>query len=100
VSLGASVVQLGLSVTDRLELRTVARGPLERLVAATHDTVLLAVPDHGDLVYVDKIFSDQRGFRTAPRAGVRSPLHASSLGKGLLAAAGRGGGAARPRRRR
>ena len=78
VALGASVVQLGLSVTDRLELRTIARGPLERLVAATHDTVLLAVPDHGNLIYVDKIFSDQRGFRTDPRASGRSPLHASS----------------------
>ncbi len=88
VALGASVVQLGLSVTDRLELRTIARGPLERLVAATHDTVLLAVPDHGNLIYVDKIFSDQRGFRTDPRASARSPLHASSLGKALLAAAG------------
>jgi len=79
VALGASVVQLGLSVTDRLELRTIARGPLERLVAATHDTVLLAVPDHGNLIYVDKIFSDQRGFRTDPRASGRSPLHAISL---------------------
>jgi DNA-binding IclR family transcriptional regulator len=86
VSLGAAVIQLGLSVTDGLELRTVARGPLERLVAATHDSVLLAVPDHGNLVYLDKIFSDQRGFRTDPRAGARSPLHASSLGKALLAA--------------
>ena len=74
VALGASVVQLGLSVTDRLELRTIARGPLERLVAATHDTVLLAVPDHGNLIYVDKIFSDQRGFRTDPRASARSPV--------------------------
>jgi IclR family KDG regulon transcriptional repressor len=88
VALGASVVQLGLSVTDRLELRTIARGPLERLVAATHDTMLLAVPDHGSLIYLDKIFSDQRGFRTDPRASARSPLHASSLGKALLAAAG------------
>ena len=88
VSLGAAVIQLGLSVTDGLELRTVARGPLERLVAATHDSVLLAVPDHGDLVYLDKVFSDQRGFRTDPRAGARSPLHASSLGKALLAAVG------------
>jgi len=88
VALGASVVQLGLSVTDRLELRTIARGPLERLVAATHDTVLLAIPDHGNLIYLDKIFSDQRGFRTDPRASARSPLHASSLGKALLAAAG------------
>jgi len=87
VALGAAVVQLGLAVTDQLELRTIARGPLERLVAATHDTVLLAVPDHGNLVYVDKVFSDQRGFRTDPRASARSPLHASSLGKALLAAA-------------
>jgi DNA-binding IclR family transcriptional regulator len=88
VSLGAAVVQLGLSVTDALELRTVARGPLERLVAATHDSVLLAVADHGNLIYLDKLFSDQRGFRTDPRAGTRSPLHASSLGKALLAAVG------------
>jgi DNA-binding IclR family transcriptional regulator len=88
VALGASLVQLGLNVTDRLELRTIARSPLERLVAATQDTVLLAVPEHGNLVYLDKIFSDQRGFRTDPRASARRPLHASSMGKALLAAAG------------
>jgi DNA-binding IclR family transcriptional regulator len=88
VALGASLVQLGLSVIDRLELRTIARGPLERLVAVTNDTVLLAVPDHGNLVYLDKIISDQRGFRTDPRASARRPLHATSLGKALLAAAG------------
>jgi len=88
VALGVSLIQLGLNVTDRLELRTIARGPLERLVDATHHTVLLAVPDHGNLVYLDKIISDQRGFRTDPRASARRPLHATSLGKALLAAAG------------
>jgi DNA-binding IclR family transcriptional regulator len=88
VALGATLVQLGLNVSDRLELRTIARGPLERLLAATHDTVLLAVPHHGDLVYLDKLISDQRGFRTDPHASARRPLHTTSLGKALLAAAG------------
>ena len=84
--LGARLIQLGLNVVDRLELRSAARGPLERLVAATHDTALLVVPDHGDLLYVDKILSDVRDVRTDPRVSSRRPLHCSSLGKALLAA--------------
>ena len=84
--LGARLIQLGLNVVDRLELRSAARGPLERLVAATHDTALLVVPDGGDLLYVDKILSDARDVRTDPRVSSRRPLHCSSLGKALLAA--------------
>ncbi len=84
--LGARLIQLGLNVVDRLELRSAARGPLERLVAATHDTALLVVPDRGDLLYVDKILSDARDVRTDPRVSSRRPLHCSSLGKALLAA--------------
>src|SRR5262249_54953457 len=42
-TLGVPLVQLGLSVTDRLELRTVARPVLERLVAAWDETAMLAV---------------------------------------------------------
>ena len=42
--LGVRLIQLGLNVADRLELRSAARGPLERLVASTHDTALLVVP--------------------------------------------------------
>jgi DNA-binding IclR family transcriptional regulator len=83
--LGARLIQLGLNVVDRLELRSAARAPLERLVAATHDTALLVVPDHGDLLYVDKVLSDARDVRTDPRVSSRSPLHTSSLGKALLA---------------
>ncbi|TAN33928.1 IclR family transcriptional regulator [bacterium] len=84
--LGARLIQLGLSVGDRLELRTVAREPLERLVAATHDTALLAVPDRGGLLFVDKVLSDASDIRTDPRVTSRRPLHCSSLGKALLAA--------------
>jgi DNA-binding IclR family transcriptional regulator len=84
--LGARLIQLGLNVVDRLELRAAARGPLERLVAATHDTALLVVPDRGDLLYVDKVLSDARDVRTDPRVTSRTPLQCSSLGKALLAA--------------
>lgn len=84
--LGARLIQLGLNVVDRLELRSAARGPLERLVVATHDTALLVVPDHGDLLYVDKVLSDARDVRTDPRVSSRRPLHCASLGKALLAA--------------
>jgi IclR family transcriptional regulator, KDG regulon repressor len=89
-TLGVRLVQLGLSVTDRLELRTAARGVLEQLVAAWHETALLAAADNGDLVYVDKVVSDRFGFRTDPRVSARRPLHSHSLGKALLAAAGDG----------
>src|SRR6266487_1243733 len=84
--LGARLIQLGLNVVERLELRSAARATLERLVAATHDTALLVVPDRGDLLYVDKVLSDARDVRTDPRVSSRRPLQCSSLGKALLAA--------------
>jgi len=84
--LGARLIQLGLNAGDRLELRSAARQTLERLVAATHDTALLAVPAYGELFYVDKVLSDARDVRTDPRVTSRVPLHCSSLGKALLAA--------------
>jgi DNA-binding IclR family transcriptional regulator len=84
--LGARLIQLGLNVADRLELRLVARGTLERLVAATRDTVELVVPERGELLYVDKVVSDARHVRTDSRVSARRPLHCSSLGKALLAA--------------
>lgn len=84
--LGARLVQLGLNAGDRLELRSAARRSLEDLVAATHDTAMLAVPAHGELLYIDKVLSDARDVRTDPRVTSRVPLHSSSLGKALLAA--------------
>jgi len=84
--LGVRLVELGLNVSDGLELRSIARPVLERLVRTTHYTALLVVPEEGDLLYVDKVVSDARDVRTDPRTSLRRPLHCSSLGKALLAA--------------
>jgi len=84
--LGARLIQLGMNVTDRLEVRTIARQQLEKLVSRTHDTALLVVVERGELLYVDKVISDQAGVRTDPRQTTRMPLQCTSLGKALLAA--------------
>lgn len=83
--LGVRLIQLGLNVGDRLELRSTARPVLERLVSATHDTALIVVPDAGELLYLDKVVSDARDVRTDPRSSAPRPLHCTSIGKALLA---------------
>jgi IclR family transcriptional regulator, KDG regulon repressor len=83
--LGVRLIQLGLNVSDRLELRSVAHPRLEQLVESTQDTALLVIPSDGDLLYVDKVISDARDVRTDPRMSMNRPLHCSSLGKALLA---------------
>jgi DNA-binding IclR family transcriptional regulator len=83
--LGVRLIQLGLNVGDRLELRSTARPILERLVSATHDTALIVVPEAGELVYLDKVVSDARDVRTDPRSSAPRPLHCTSIGKALLA---------------
>jgi len=85
-SLGVRLIQLGFNVADRLELRSVARLSLERLVESTHDTALLVVPQRGELLYVDKVLSGIRDVRTDPLISMERPLHCTSLGKALLAA--------------
>jgi DNA-binding IclR family transcriptional regulator len=85
-SLGVRLIQLGFNVADRLELRSVARLSLERLVESTHDSALLVVPQRGELLYVDKVLSGIRDVRTDPRISMERPLHCTSLGKALLAA--------------
>jgi DNA-binding IclR family transcriptional regulator len=85
-SLGVRLIQLGFNVADRLELRSVARLSLEKLVESTHDSALLVVPRRGELLYVDKVLSGIRDVRTDPRISMERPLHCTSLGKALLAA--------------
>jgi DNA-binding IclR family transcriptional regulator len=84
--LGVRLIQLGLNVGDRLELRSTARLVLERLVSATHDTALIVVPEGGELLFLDKVVSEARDVRTDPRSSTPRPLHCTSIGKALLAA--------------
>jgi DNA-binding IclR family transcriptional regulator len=82
--LGTRLAYLGERSLAALDLRRAARGALETLYQRFHETVNLGVREGQEIVYIDMIESDQ-GLRMAARLGGRDALHATALGKAMLA---------------
>jgi DNA-binding IclR family transcriptional regulator len=81
---GGWLWELGTLTPDRASLREIALPFMEDLYEATHENVQLAVLDGFDALLVERI----RGARSVPilsRVGGRLPLHATGVGKVLLA---------------
>jgi DNA-binding IclR family transcriptional regulator len=83
-SLGPAFISLAGAALQRLDLRTVARGPLERLAEQTRETVNLAILDGDQVVNIEKI-SSAHYIRDIGWIGRRSPLHCTATGKALVA---------------
>jgi IclR family transcriptional regulator, acetate operon repressor len=83
-SLGLRLFELGELVDDRRALRDAALPSMEELFEQTHETVHLGVRAGIEVLYFVKIVGYQ-SFPLPTRAGGRWPLHASALGKVLLA---------------
>ena len=66
------------------QLRETARPFLQDLFSLTQETSHLAVREGGEVLYVDRVYSSKRVPR-ASRVGGRLPLHATAVGKVLLA---------------
>lgn len=82
--IGSRVVGLAAAAVDRLPVVSQARPELEHLSAASAETVNLAIRDGRHVVYVDQVTPAQTVVM-ASWVGRRSPVHASSSGKVLLA---------------
>jgi len=82
--LGLALISLAGAALQRIDLRTVARGPLERLAEQTRETVNLAILDGDQVVNIDKIASPHY-IRDIGWIGRRSPLHCTATGKALVA---------------
>ena len=83
---GRKLWDLGLLAPVQLELRQVATPFLLDLHTATRDTVHLAVRDGLSALYVERI-SGRESVPVVSQVGSRLPLHATGVGKVLLAAA-------------
>lgn len=82
--LGARMVGLAATAVARLPVVSQARPELEQLSAATSETANLAILDRFHVVYVDQVTPAQTVVM-ASWVGRRSPVHASSSGKAMLA---------------
>ncbi len=76
--------EIGAKTVRRIRLRDVARPFMERLAAATGETVHLSVMQGDGIVIVDKIDSPHP-VRVDTFVGQRAPAHCSATGKAILA---------------
>jgi DNA-binding IclR family transcriptional regulator len=82
--LGVRIVGLAAVMVDRLPVVSQARPELEHLSSVTAETANLAIRDGFHVVYVDQVTPAQTVVM-ASWVGRRSPVHASSSGKVLIA---------------
>lgn len=83
-SLGLAFAKKSRLVLDRLNLSVEARQDLEKLRDKTHKTVHLGYLNEDEVVYIDKVES-KSGIRMYSSPGKTAPVHATALGKVMLA---------------
>lgn len=83
-AIGRRLWQLGLLAPVQQELREVAAPYLHDVHAATGDVVQLAVREGLAVLYVDRVAGNS-SVAVVNRTGTRLPLHATGVGKVLLA---------------
>jgi IclR family transcriptional regulator, acetate operon repressor len=81
---GPKLVKLGNGVTYHATLCRTSDEILDKLRAATGETVNLAVLDQTEILYL-RVFPSQHTFRMASEVGTRRPLYCTALGKAILA---------------
>jgi DNA-binding IclR family transcriptional regulator len=84
--LGLKLVELGQLLLNQLDLRKEAEPFLRDLTERTKETVHLVILDRNEIVYIDKVETDQNpsGLKMASRIGLRNPAHSSAVGKVIL----------------
>jgi DNA-binding IclR family transcriptional regulator len=83
-ALGLHLFELGCLVAPHRRLRELALPFMEDLYEATHEVVHLAISHGSEVLYLVKISGHGR-LPLPTRDGARMPLHATALGKAMLA---------------
>ena len=83
-SLSFRFLELGTMYQQQTHLTAIALPHLEQLMAATRESVNLAVRDGDNMVYLDIVQSNYSMLQLFTRPGVRVPLYATGVGKLFL----------------
>ena len=82
--IGVEAFRIGTGFLNRIDLEEAAHSVMRDLVAETGETANLAIPDDGDVIFLSQAESPNP-IRAFFRPGTRSLMHASGVGKALLA---------------
>jgi IclR family KDG regulon transcriptional repressor len=83
-SLGMKAFEVGCGILRSMEAHSVAKPYLDQLANSLSETAFLGVLDEADVVLIDKI-DVRRAVHIQADIGTRQPVHATALGKALLA---------------
>jgi IclR family acetate operon transcriptional repressor len=81
---GPTLIDVGLAVVQRMDVRRQARPMLEELAGQVQETVHLVTLEGNQARFIDAV-EGPRTLRVAPRTGTMLPAHCTSAGKALLA---------------
>ena len=81
---GQEAFRIGSAFLGRTSLVEQARGVMHALMAETGETANLAIADGGQVVFISQVETHEP-IRAFFRPGTRGPIHASGIGKALLA---------------
>lgn len=82
--LGMKLLYLGGAILERMDLRHEAYDFLKELSREVNETVHLVIPDGYSALYIDKL-EGNKTIRMHSQIGRRVPMHASAVGKVILA---------------
>jgi IclR family transcriptional regulator, KDG regulon repressor len=85
--LGLKLMALSTQLSNQLDFRKIAEPFLRDLAEKTKQTAHMVILDRNEVVYIEKIETQQQegGLKMASRVGSRNPVHSSAVGKALLA---------------
>lgn len=81
---GAGTFRAGAAFLRRTNVVERARAPMQALMRATDETANLGIEQQGEVLFLTQV-ETQRAIRAFFPPGTRSPMHASGIGKALLA---------------
>jgi IclR family transcriptional regulator, acetate operon repressor len=83
-ALGPTALSLGTAYLERVDVRSLARAPMRRLVDRTGETSMLAVCVDAQRCYLDQV-TPARDVKMTVQLGRAAPLHAGAAAKVILA---------------
>ncbi|WP_159588102.1 HTH-type transcriptional regulator BhcR [Chelativorans xinjiangense] len=81
---GLEAFRIGSSFLGRTHVVEQSRPVMQRIMTATGETANLAIVDQGEVIFVSQVETHEP-IRAFFRPGTRGPIHASGIGKALLA---------------